>query len=190
MFFVKEPNSRSHKWISKKCLHCKIQMTGPRSSIKNRKYCSYECAALRRTKKQLAERKKNGWKASSDCLRVRRYRANNAEKLYCHREVARAIRFNELEKNPACAVRACTDTGHYHHEDYSRPTDVISLCPAHHKARHSLSNRGQLPLGQDREKVLRALSVSALESYQADWQHEQKIKRAKARAKKRVFSKK
>ena len=43
--------------------------------------------------------------------------------------------------------RECADCGlpahEYHHEDYSRPMDVVALCKACHLARHSRGDYGR-----------------------------------------------
>ncbi len=51
-----------------------------------------------------------------------------------HAAVAVAIRKGRLTKQP-CAVCGSLNA-HAHHEDYSKPLDVMWLCPAHHNARH------------------------------------------------------
>lgn len=52
-----------------------------------------------------------------------------------HLAVMRAVRKGVLVRLP-CQVCGKTPT-HGHHEDYSRPLDVIWLCHKHHKAIHS-----------------------------------------------------
>lgn len=49
--------------------------------------------------------------------------------------VGNAIRDGLLIPEP-CAVCGTLDQIHGHHEDYSKPLDVIWLCPTHHGARH------------------------------------------------------
>jgi ribosomal protein S27AE len=61
-----------------------------------------------------------------------------------HGAVARAIRIGLLVKQP-CA--RCGETKvEAHHEDYSRPLDVIWLCRKHHMQRHR--ERGDVPTRQ------------------------------------------
>jgi len=52
-----------------------------------------------------------------------RYKATNA--------VNNAIRDGRLEKKP-CLICGRTDVVHGHHSDYSKPLEVIWLCPVHH----------------------------------------------------------
>lgn len=60
-----------------------------------------------------------------------RYKARNA--------VNSAIANGRLVPWPACAFVPCTDPKvEAHHPDYSRPLDVVWLCPTHHKQAHAL----------------------------------------------------
>ena len=48
--------------------------------------------------------------------------------------VSRAVRKGALSPAPCLVCGA--SPAHAHHEDYSRPLDVVWLCPVHHGARH------------------------------------------------------
>lgn len=62
------------------------------------------------------------------------YRSKYPEKRNAHRLLAYAIKCGRVEK---CPCEICGDTNvHAHHEDYSKPLDVIWLCPKHHKWIH------------------------------------------------------
>jgi hypothetical protein len=52
-----------------------------------------------------------------------------------HKAVENALIRGTLHRNP-CMVCGTQDRVQAHHEDYSRPLDVVWLCPTHHKARH------------------------------------------------------
>lgn len=56
------------------------------------------------------------------------------QKIISRRILSKAIKTGELVPQP-CVVCG-TEKVHGHHEDYSRPLDVIWLCPAHHFERH------------------------------------------------------
>lgn len=64
-----------------------------------------------------------------------RYRANNAEKRIAHDMVCNAVAAGKLKAKPcercgfALGVQA-------HHEDYSKPLEVVWLCTKCHGARH------------------------------------------------------
>lgn len=57
--------------------------------------------------------------------------------------VGNAIRDGDLSPWPACAhPEGCDHTKvEAHHPDYSRPLDVVWLCPAHHKQAHALASQ-------------------------------------------------
>jgi len=66
---------------------------------------------------------------------VRRMRKNHPEKYSAHIAVSNALRDGKLHKRP-CERCERTDHVHAHHDDYSKPLDVMWLCPVHHKERH------------------------------------------------------
>lgn len=65
------------------------------------------------------------------------YSINNPDKFRAHRTVHNAVRRGKL---PRVTLLACEDCGgkadNYHHEDYSKPLDVIPLCHSCHRKRH------------------------------------------------------
>ncbi len=64
-----------------------------------------------------------------------RWKSQNADKAFCHKEVEAAVRKGLLTKQP-CERCGSTDLIHAHHDDYSKPLDVRWLCPIHHRERH------------------------------------------------------
>jgi hypothetical protein len=52
-----------------------------------------------------------------------------------HNAVARAVKSGRLIRQ-ACQMCSRIDV-HAHHDDYSKPLEVLWLCPVHHKARHA-----------------------------------------------------
>lgn len=65
---------------------------------------------------------------------ARAYRAKHPEKALAHRAVSRAMGVGLLERKP-CVVCGEPRT-HGHHDDYSKPLDVVWLCIKHHAERH------------------------------------------------------
>jgi len=65
---------------------------------------------------------------------VKEYRAANPEKYKAHTMVGNAVRGGRLVKLPCivCGLKKSVA----HHEDYSKPLDVVWYCQAHHKERH------------------------------------------------------
>jgi hypothetical protein len=41
-----------------------------------------------------------------------------------------------LLQRQACEIDGCNGVGHAHHEDYSKPLDIVWLCRKHHEAYH------------------------------------------------------
>ena len=70
---------------------------------------------------------------------TRRMRREHPEKERAHRMVLRALGSGRLVRG-ACAV--CGNRrAHAHHDDYSKPLEVIWLCAEHHSARHQQMRR-------------------------------------------------
>jgi hypothetical protein len=60
----------------------------------------------------------------------RRFIKKNPDKIKCHKKFARKIKSGEIKRGN-CIVCGKPDA-HGHHEDYSKPYDVIWLCQLHH----------------------------------------------------------
>lgn len=67
------------------------------------------------------------------------WRKENPERYKAHAKVNYALRAGDLVKWPTCALPDCNHAPEAHHPDYSRPLDVVWLCPAHHKQAHALA---------------------------------------------------
>lgn len=46
---------------------------------------------------------------------------------------ARVIALKEYPIAQKCSIIGCNETGERHHPDYSKPREIIWLCPKHHK---------------------------------------------------------
>ena len=58
----------------------------------------------------------------------KRYRSAYPEKKKAHRNVEHAIKSGMIIRPTTCAICGSTDNVQYHHDDYSKPLDVIPLC--------------------------------------------------------------
>jgi hypothetical protein len=67
-----------------------------------------------------------------------RFRRNNPDKARAHQMVGRAIKNGKLKKEP-CVICGAT-TAEAHHDDYSKPLEVIWLCRKHHAEIHYLKD--------------------------------------------------
>ena len=66
---------------------------------------------------------------------LRRQRARHPEWVKAHRAVRNALRNGTLHKKP-CEICGASFV-HAHHPDYSKPLEVIWLCPLHHRQVHA-----------------------------------------------------
>ena len=71
----------------------------------------------------------------------KKWREENPEKKKAHYAVRDALRSGKIHRHP-CSV--CGNKAEAHHEDYSKPLDIIWLCTKHHVARHIEINEEKL----------------------------------------------
>lgn len=64
----------------------------------------------------------------------KRWLENNKEKKATHILVRKAIKAGELKRMPC--EKCGADKVHAHHPDYSKPLEVMWLCPKHHRRLH------------------------------------------------------
>lgn len=64
-----------------------------------------------------------------------KYYEKHPERKQIHQQVNNAVRDGRLVKTP-CSVCGSEYRIHGHHDDYSKPLDVLWLCPQHHQDRH------------------------------------------------------
>ena len=69
--------------------------------------------------------------------KARQHRKSNPRKSRARNAVENALRYGRLTRKP-CEVCGC-DKAEAHHEDYSKPLDVVWLCRTHHMQRHRTS---------------------------------------------------
>ena len=92
-----------------------------RHRIKQRKYREEgKCARVPMEKRKLS---------------LAKYRLRFPLKKQAVHSVRLAIKSGKLKRLP-CVVCGCAES-HGHHEDYSKPLDVVWLCAAHHAERHN-----------------------------------------------------
>ena len=68
------------------------------------------------------------------------WRQRNPEKYIAHQLTKRAVALGFLKRQP-CERCGSTTKIHTHHDDYTKPLDVMWLCPVHHKERHAELDR-------------------------------------------------
>lgn len=70
-----------------------------------------------------------------ECARRKKWANNNKHKVSAHSKVHTAIRNGSLDKMPCIICGSANSVAH--HEDYSKPLEVIWFCQAHHIAHHA-----------------------------------------------------
>ena len=63
------------------------------------------------------------------------YRERHPEKVRAGYAVRRALEGGRLQRGP-CVECGITDGVHAHHNDYTKPLDVVWLCDKHHRIKH------------------------------------------------------
>jgi hypothetical protein len=61
--------------------------------------------------------------------------ANNRDKRRAQKTVENALVWGRMTRKPC--ERCGADKAHAHHENYSKPLEVMWLCPKHHRQRHA-----------------------------------------------------
>lgn len=130
----------------KQCSKCKQEKPldhyylnrGSRNTGKRAGYSSacIECERARMAKPGAISRKKKYQKKriKLDYQNKKKYNKNNPQKEKAWQAVRYRLSTGDLIKK-SCEVCGCVES-HAHHDDYSKPLEVIWLCPTHHKERH------------------------------------------------------
>ncbi|WP_137137348.1 hypothetical protein [Pseudomonas asiatica] len=96
-----------------------------------------EWARRNREKKRASNNKYHESQSANRSQRTATWRANHPEKRLAHQAVQTAVRNGSLAKKP-CEVCGNEKRPHAHHDDYSKPLDVVWLCHQHHMERHAM----------------------------------------------------
>ena len=89
--------------------------------------CSTYCISCKKIKNAATVR--DDYKVRKD-----KWRKEFPERKNAHTKVYRALKKGILTKEP-CFI--CGEESEAHHPDYSRPLDVVWLCPPHHRQAHA-----------------------------------------------------
>jgi hypothetical protein len=127
------------------CSHCDGAITVTESMARRSKYVCGPCesriatdwARRNRDKKRASNNKWHAAHSSQRASRTASWRSSHPEKKAAHQAVQTAVRNRGLVKSP-CQVCGRAIRIHAHHDDYSKPLDVIWLCHEHHMARHAM----------------------------------------------------
>lgn len=80
--------------------------------------------------------------------KARERRAANREQYKAHIAKNNALRAGKIVWQP-CEVCGCAEFVHAHHDDYTKPLDVVWLCARHHAERHRLLSAERIPFEPD-----------------------------------------
>jgi hypothetical protein len=98
-------------------------------------------AAVERAKvnREAKRKSNNAWHAKNSANRAAAtaaYRERHPEKRRAHNAVQTAIRNGSIVKSPC--VECGSGKAHAHHDDYSKPLEIVWLCHTHHMQRHAM----------------------------------------------------
>lgn len=67
---------------------------------------------------------------------VRKWRQKNRDKMWCYKQVAKAIKNRLISKPKTCSICGEEKRLQAHHDDYSKPLDIVWCCSSCHKRMH------------------------------------------------------
>lgn len=132
--------------VTRNCINCGKEFETQLKEIRRGKgkYCSLRCAGHAGGKAFHAKYdirgmnnpnyKDGNWQSRKYQYKLN-YRRRYPEAAKAHDIVRNAVRHGRLIKQP-CHICGSTINVHAHHEDYSKPLDVIWLCDTCHRIRH------------------------------------------------------
>jgi hypothetical protein len=129
---------------SRLCPKCQTEIMVTEAMVRRKNYTCGPCQSKAATEWAKANREKkrasnNAYHKKISGMRSERtaaYRASHPDRKAAHQAVQTAIRNRSLGK-AACIVCG-SEKSSAHHEDYSRPLDVVWYCHVHHMQRHAM----------------------------------------------------
>lgn len=117
----------------KKC-HCRKCKENRQSDIRSYRQKQRERCRTLKGKETAQKAYKKAFASGELTQRTKEWRKQNPEKYQAHLAVKKSLRHGVLKKKE-CAI--CGDKAQAHHEDYSKPLEVIWLCQTHHSNLHA-----------------------------------------------------
>ena len=95
------------------------------------------CTSLSKVTAREKQRTDPVWRAQQKEKNVKKYKEDleYRQKQQCRKETHRLLRKGLLERMP-CSVCGSFENNEAHHEDYSKPMEVIWFCAVHHHEHH------------------------------------------------------
>ncbi len=144
----------------------------------NEEYLEYYREYREKNRKKIREYNKEYnkiWRKNNGYHNEYKWIKNNKTKVNAEKILEYAITKGKIERKP-CAICGEKKT-HAHHPNYSKPLEVIFLCPVHHKEIHKAQSKKYLKAIATTSKIV----VCSLIPVVAKWKH--------ARLKKRFINK-
>jgi hypothetical protein len=132
--------TRFYAGVTSRCAECHMRRARENRAEKIDYYKEYEAKRYREQpqRKELNERYAKSQRGKEAAIRGRKkWIALNQDKRKAHVLVGNAVRDGRLSKPTKCQI--CGEEHHRihgHHEDYTRPLDVVWVCPPCHQAFH------------------------------------------------------
>lgn len=116
----------------KKC-HCKQCKNNRQVDIKEYRKRHRERNRIETRKASIQKPYQKSLASGEHTRRTQAWRVKNPEKYQAHLEVKKALYHGQIQKM-GCVI--CGGKAQAHHEDYSKPLEVIWLCHTHHANHH------------------------------------------------------
>lgn len=135
---------RNFPGMTRGCARCGAEITVTEQMCRHGKYVCAPCqtaaavdyARRNREKKRAWNNAYHAKHSANRADKTRAYRSRHPEKRKAHQAVQTALRNGTIRPAPC---RVCgADKAHAHHDDYSKPLDVMWLCHQHHMERHAM----------------------------------------------------
>lgn len=142
---------RNFPGMKRGCASCGSEITVTETMCRQGQYVCGPCLSARavdyarrnREKKRVWNNAYHARISDQRSERTRAYRDRHPEKRVAHQAVQTAIRNGTLTAQPCSACGA--PKTHAHHDDYSKPLDVLWLCHGHHMERHAMLREREKP---------------------------------------------
>lgn len=130
--------------ITSRCKECHKVKVRENRAEKIEYYKAYDAKRYRLDPK-VKMRHKRYAKTDAGKKAFRRARASwlerNLEKRACHVILGNAVRDGRIVRPDCCSMCGAGGRIHGHHEDYTKPLDVVWVCPKCHAAIHAKAHR-------------------------------------------------
>ena len=123
-----------------KCKSCTKQDSENRRKYKEQDI-NWVLSERKRHREKSRKYRSDGKNVNKSNLQNKKWCEENPEKRKAHNAVKNALRSGKMHRHPCCI---CGNKAQAHHEDYSKPLDVIWLCSRHHADRHIEINEKKL----------------------------------------------